>query len=305
MRIALVAEGGGQRGIFTAGVLDAWLEHDFDPFDLFIGTSSGSQNITSFLSREKGYARRVILDLSCNKRFCQLSRGLISGNLMDLDWYFESTISGNFALNFSAARKSLGQRELLITATNSRSKEGYYLTPSEDNNHWRQLLKASSAFPFLYREGVQLNGFSSSNSINKTASKHEFPQADYYVDGGISAPLPVREAYKRGAYKIVVIRTVNADVNTQFSWLVKMMASINDSVFCPQVINYLHQYMTAYQQELDFIATPPNDVEIIQIFAVDHLHSSLLYSTQEDLQHDYNAGINAGSAFWKSSQHLQ
>ena len=40
-KIALIAEGGGQRGIFTAGVLDAWLEREFDTFDLFIGTSAG------------------------------------------------------------------------------------------------------------------------------------------------------------------------------------------------------------------------------------------------------------------------
>ena len=37
-KVALIAEGGGQRGIFTAGVLDAWLEQNYDPFDLFIGT---------------------------------------------------------------------------------------------------------------------------------------------------------------------------------------------------------------------------------------------------------------------------
>ena len=66
---ALIAEGGGQRGIFTAGVLDAWLEAKFDPFDLFIGTSAGSQNLTSFLARQKGYAKRLIRGLSRHKRF--------------------------------------------------------------------------------------------------------------------------------------------------------------------------------------------------------------------------------------------
>jgi predicted patatin/cPLA2 family phospholipase len=305
MQIALVAEGGGQRGIFTAGVLDAWLERDFDPFDIFIGTSSGSQNITSFLSREKGYACRVILGLSCNKRFCQLSRGLKKGNIVDLDWYFESTTEGSYALDFTAARKSLGQRELLITATNSRNRESYYLTPSGNNNYWRQLLKASSAFPLLYRDGVKLSAFSSPSSISTTESRDKFPQADFYLDGGLSAPLPVRQAYERGARKIVVIRTVNADFNTQATWALKLMSWLNDSAYCPKSIDYLNQYMKAYQQELSFIANPPNDVEIIQIFAEDHLHSHLLNSTREDLQHDYNAGINAGAAFLQSHSSLQ
>jgi len=41
---ALVAQGGGQRGIFTAGVLDAFLLSNFDPFDEFYGTSAGALN---------------------------------------------------------------------------------------------------------------------------------------------------------------------------------------------------------------------------------------------------------------------
>jgi predicted patatin/cPLA2 family phospholipase len=94
-KIALIAEGGGQRGIFTAGVLDAWLENDFDPFDLFIGTSAGSQSITSFLSRQKGYAKRLIGGLSRRKNFYKLGRGLVGGNIVDLDWYFDKTIQGS------------------------------------------------------------------------------------------------------------------------------------------------------------------------------------------------------------------
>lgn len=299
-KIALVAEGGGQRGIFTAGVLDAWLENDFDPFDIFIGTSSGSQNITSFLSGQKGYASRVILGLSCNKRFCQLSRGVRGGNVVDLDWYFESTIEGSFALDFKAARKSLGQRELLIAATNSRNRQSYYLQPNADNNHWRQLLKASSAFPFLYRHGVKLKPFSPVNSMNATEPCDELPQTDFYLDGGLSAPLPVRHAYECGARKIVVIRTVSANSNTQSSWALKLMSWIYDSGYCPQYIDYLNQHMKAYQQELNFIASPPNDAEIVQIFAPDNLHSRLIKSTREDLQHDHNTGIEAGKAFFES-----
>ena len=103
----------------------------------------------------------------------------------------------------------------------------------------------------------------------------------------------------------MLIRTVNADVNTQSTWILKLMSWLNESAYCPISIDYLNQYMAAYQQELNFIAKPPNDVEIIQIFAEDHLHSSLLKSTREDLQHDYNAGINAGTDFLQSHSLLE
>ncbi|MCG2877354.1 patatin-like phospholipase family protein, partial [Obesumbacterium proteus] len=48
-KIALVCEGGGQRGIFTAGVLDEFLRARFNPFDLYLGTSAGAQNLSAFV----------------------------------------------------------------------------------------------------------------------------------------------------------------------------------------------------------------------------------------------------------------
>ncbi|MFT6343896.1 MAG: putative patatin/cPLA2 family phospholipase [Paraglaciecola sp.] len=297
IKIALIAEGGGQRGIFTAGVLDAWLENDFDPFDLFIGTSAGSQNITSFLSGQKGYAERLISELSRRKRFYQLGRGLLGGNIVDLDWYFDKTIKGVFALDFIAATKSLGQRELLITATNSRNRHGYFLSPNGDSNNWRQLLKASSALPFLYKQGVKLAPRLSVSTVNQTEASDDYPQADFYLDGGLAAPLPVREAYRRGARKIVVIRTVNADTHTQSAWVRNLKSWVYESGYCPKIVGYLVQHEHAYQQELTFIDNPPEDVEIIQIFAKDNLQSKQLSSTYMDLQHDYRAGIAAGNTF--------
>jgi predicted patatin/cPLA2 family phospholipase len=302
VKIALIAEGGGQRGIFTAGVLDAWLENNFDPFELFIGTSSGSQNLTSFLAGQKGYAKGLIIGLSRRKRFYQLGRGLVGGNVVDLDWYFDKTIQGVFALDFVAARKSLGRRKLLITATNLRDRQGYFLSPKGDNNHWRQLLKASSALPFLYKQGVKLATQRTESSANQVEVSSDYPEADFFLDGGLAAPLPVREAYRRGARKIVVIRTVNADIDTQSAWVRNLKSWIYESEDCPKIIDYLVQHEHAYQQELSFIAAPPDDVEIIQIFATGNLQSKLLGSTNMDLQHDYRAGIAAGNAFLQTQK---
>ena len=206
--VALIAEGGGQRGIFTAGVLDAWLDSGFDPFDLFIGTSAGSQNLSSFLARQKGYAKRLIRGLSRHKRFYRLGRGLVGGNVVDLDWYFEQTRQGMFKLDLNAATASLGDRQLLITTTNASDRKGYFLSPSS-KSQWRELLKASSALPFLYKQGVKLTPWLNDNACNSdkacsngaanhggshhSAALSESIDSDFYLDGGLAAPLPVRE----------------------------------------------------------------------------------------------------------------
>ncbi len=45
---ALVVEGGAMRGIFAAGVLDAFLEHQHQPYDFAIGVSAGASNLLGY-----------------------------------------------------------------------------------------------------------------------------------------------------------------------------------------------------------------------------------------------------------------
>ena len=299
-KVALIAEGGGQRGIFTAGVLDAWLEQNYDPFDLFIGTSAGSQNLTSYLARQKGYAKRLIRGLSRNKRFFQLGRGLMGKHIVDLDWYFEKTTEVNRALDFKTAKTSLGERELLITATNARDRKAYYLSPTGEGKQWRDLLKASSALPFLYKQGVKLTPWLGTKAANEAHLAAEQSSEDFYLDGGLAAPLPVREAYNRGARKIVVIRTVDEHFQAQTAWVQKLRTFACASGYCPKTLDYLIQHEQAYLDELSFIANPPSDVEIIQIFADEKLHSKLLGSSNDDLRFDHKLGVKAGRAYLKS-----
>tara|TARA_B100000446_G_scaffold187863_1_gene218806 strand:- start:2648 stop:3643 length:996 start_codon:yes stop_codon:yes gene_type:complete len=299
-KVALIAEGGGQRGIFTAGVLDAWLEQEYDPFDLFIGTSAGSQNLTSYLARQKGYAKRLIRGLSRHKRFFQLGRGLMGKHIVDLDWYFDKTTEVNRALDFKTAKASLGDRELLITATNARDRKPYFLSPTGEGQQWRELLKASSALPFLYKQGVKLTPWLNALAANELGKTEIQSESDFYLDGGLAAPLPVREAYSRGARKIVVIRTVDEAFQAQSAWVSKLKSFVEVSGYCPKTIDYLLQHEQAYEDELAFIANPPKDVEIIQIFANQKLYSKLLGSSNDDLRFDYKLGLAAGNNYLKN-----
>ena len=59
----LVLEGGGMRGIYTAGALEYFLEQGVD-FPYVIGVSAGACNAASYLSRQKGRNRKVNVDQS-------------------------------------------------------------------------------------------------------------------------------------------------------------------------------------------------------------------------------------------------
>lgn len=186
-RIALVAQGGGQRGIFTAGVLDSFLAADFDPFELYIGTSAGALNLSSFIARREGFAHNFITRFTTQKRFFNLFKYVRSRESMDLDWAFQASgVSDPEILGLKKAQFVLKNRHAYACATNAKTLEPHFFRLFEDN--WVQVLKASCAIPLLYPSTVKMGN-------------------QNFVDGAVSAPIPVREAFNRGADIIVVLRT--------------------------------------------------------------------------------------------------
>src|SRR5688500_20259141 len=91
-RAAIVVEGGAMRGVFAAGVLDAFAARRFAPFDLAIGTSAGAAALASHLAGQPGRNRRCLTGLMRRAEFLHPWRGpwraLRRGDWMDLDWLF-------------------------------------------------------------------------------------------------------------------------------------------------------------------------------------------------------------------------
>ena len=88
-RQALIVEGGGMRGAFTAGVLDAFLEQQFNPFDLYVGVSSGSTNLANYLAGQKGRTLNFYIDHSLRPEVISYKRFLKGGDLLDLEWMWQ------------------------------------------------------------------------------------------------------------------------------------------------------------------------------------------------------------------------
>ncbi len=157
-KLALVCEGGGQRGIFTAGVLDEFMRANFNPFDTFLGTSAGAQNLSAYLCNQPGYARRVITRYTTSREFFNPVRFVRGGNLIDLDWLTEATASKMPLAMDNAARLFDGGKAFYMCACRSDDYSPGYFSPT--NATWLDILRASSAIPGFYRTGVMLDGIS-------------------------------------------------------------------------------------------------------------------------------------------------
>ena len=280
-KIALVCEGGGQRGIFTAGVLDEFQRARFNPFQLMLGTSAGAQNLSAFVCGQPGYARRVISRYTTAPQFFNPLRFVRGGHLIDLDWLVDVT-GQQMPLALEAAESYLGNdREFLMCACRSDDYSPTYFSPTREN--WLSVLKASSAIPGFYRMGVELDGIS-------------------YQDGGISDAIPVEEAYRRGADTIIVVRTVPSQMFYAPQWMKRMEQWLSESSL-QQLVHMMQHHEKSYRRIQQFIENPPGNLRIFEIYPPKPLASRALGSRLSALNRDYHLGRRCGRYFLATVAH--
>lgn len=185
-KTALVAQGGGQRGIFTAGVLDAFLLSNFDPFDEFYGTSAGALNICAFLSRQAELGKSFILDLTTDPEFFHLFSFMRRKQYLNLKWALDKICDYPYKLDIDMGRRVVGHRRAFAATTDVNTLKDHYLPMLQED--WYQVLMATSAIPTLF-EGTVAH------------------QGNEFIDGGVSASIPVQEAWRQECRSIIVIRT--------------------------------------------------------------------------------------------------
>ncbi|WP_295890417.1 patatin family protein [uncultured Vibrio sp.] len=191
-KAALVVQGGGQKGAFSAGVLDQFKQQHFNPFSYYLGTSAGALNIAAFIAGQTGLALDFILNYTTNQRFFDFNKFVQKDQHMDLDWAFQFIERGEFPLDIEKGKAFLetpylGQnREALACITHVEELKDYYYPIFSDK--WFDVLKATSAIPVLYFDDIEFDGAT-------------------WVDGGVTSTIPVEEAYRRGATELVVITT--------------------------------------------------------------------------------------------------
>ncbi|AGN87085.1 MULTISPECIES: patatin-like phospholipase family protein [Enterobacteriaceae] len=274
-RLALVCEGGGQRGIFTAGVLDEFMRAEFNPFDLYFGSSAGAQNLSAYVCNQPGYARKVIMRYTTSREFFNPVRFVRGGNLIDLDWLVESTSSQMpLAMDYAARIFDAG-KEFYMCACRQDDYSAAYFSPTHQT--WLDLIRASSAIPGFYRPGVMLDG------IN-------------YLDGGVSDAIPVQEAAKRGANTIVVIRTVPSQMYYTPQWFKRMERWLGESSL-QSLINLVQHHEKSYLAIQRFIEAPPGKLRIFEIYPPKLLKSMALGSRLPALREDYKIGRLCGRYF--------
>ena len=85
--VGLALEGGGYRGMYTAGVLDVWMEHGLT-CDHMVGVSAGAAFGYNFKSRQIGRAIRYNKAYCADKRYASVTSWLRTGDMYNADFAY-------------------------------------------------------------------------------------------------------------------------------------------------------------------------------------------------------------------------
>lgn len=258
------------RGVFSAGVLDAFLTAKFDPFDLYIGVSAGACNLSSHVAGQYQRNLRMYTGPMRTRNFMSLGRFLRGGHFMNLDWLWDYCARED-PLDVAACARNTRDKEFLAACTSVETGRPVYLRPSEEN--WNAVIKASSAMPVLFKTPLYID-------------------SQHLVDGGVSDAIPVEEAYRRGATRIVVMRS-------QMAGYVKKggMETWFTALFCrkyPRLQETQRSKADVYMRSVEFICNPPASVRVDQIAPEPALKSGRTTKHLELLQADYELGRSQG-----------
>ncbi|MDB4868838.1 MAG: patatin family protein [Cohnella sp.] len=184
--IGLVLEGGGMRGIYTAGVLEYFAEQELY-FSYQIGVSAGACMAASYLSRQRGRNKTVNIDFAGDSRYLSWRNFLVKRELFGMDFIFGEIPTSLVPFDFQTFHEAT--EEFVVGTTNIATGKPLYFSKSEEDLDLLTVLRASSSLPF-FAPIVEYAGLK-------------------LMDGGISDPIPIRKAEEDGYRRTVLILTRN------------------------------------------------------------------------------------------------
>ena len=145
-KAGLVLEGGANRGIFTAGVLDFLMEKEFY-FPYVVGPSAGACNATGYVSHQKGRMRKCTIVTEKENSYVSLKNTLKTHTLLDMDMVFRKYPEEIFPFDFDAYFQSDIQCEMVVT--NCITGRAEYLSEHSDPRRLMEICRASSSMPLV------------------------------------------------------------------------------------------------------------------------------------------------------------
>lgn len=267
MKIGLVLEGGGMRGIYTAGVMDAFLDKNFQVNGI-VGVSAGALFGANLPSRQRDRSLRYNLKYLNDKRFLSWHSFLTTGNLVNKEFMFDTIPRTLDPFDNETFKQSPTDFHVAVTNVATGQAEYHRI---DDAFAQMEMLRATSALPYV-SQMVEIAG-------------------QRYLDGGIADSIPLAYAQSLGYDKIIVVLTRplayrKSSSGALGSWFIERF--YRDY---PQLVQALKQRSHHYNQCMEQVAEQQQQGKIFVIRPSHDLAVKRIEKDPAKIQAMYDLGV--------------
>ena len=251
-KLGLVMEGGAMRGLFTAGVLDVFLDEGIT-VDGAIGVSAGATFGCNFLTKQKGRALRYCLRYVNDPRFCSVPSLLLTGDMFGAEFCYHTIPEQLDPIDNDAFHQ--GGVPFYIACTDVRTGRAVY-------HQCRDLL-----------DREELEWVRACASMPLASRIVHAGQYDM-LDGGISDSIPLKYFEYKGYQRSIVILTQPADYRKEPNSMMPLVRTVYRNY--PNLIRAMERRHVIYNKQLDhvreagengsaFVIRPPQKLPVSHI----------------------------------------
>lgn len=266
MKIGLVLEGGGMRGMYTAGVLDCFLDNGIK-VDGIMGVSAGALFGVNLASKQRGRALNYNTKYIKHPMYMSYKSLIKTGNMINKEFAYYVLPQKLDVFNQKEFENS--HIDYYVTVTNVDTCQAEYI---KINNVFEEMeyLRASSSLPFI-SEIVTIDGKN-------------------YLDGGIADSIPFEKFIELGYDKIILVLTRPISYRKQYrnSRLLRKFIAMKygklANTIIDRPINYNQKIENIIKLEAEgklFVIRPSEDIKI-----------SRLEKNVEKIKATYELGLN-------------
>ena len=267
----LVLEGGGMRGVFTSGVLDAFMKHDLY-FNYVVAVSAGACNGMSYMSRQPRRARVSNIDYLARYDYIGVRHLVTQGCIFDRKLLYDKFPNEYIPFDFDTFFNNPGTFEMV--ATNCLTGRAVYLQERHDRQRALDAVRASSSLPYVskivYVDGIPM------------------------LDGGIVDSIPVMHAMETGHSKNVVVLTRNKGYRST-GHDHKIPRFIYKKY--PRLRVVLSHRLEAYNKQLELVDRLEESGQILCIRPERPMEVTRMEKDTEKLERLYEEGFALGDRF--------
>lgn len=226
--VGLVLEGGAMRCMYTAGILDYFLDNNIDLLHCY-GVSAGAVSATNYLSKQRGRTFRTTIDYINDKRYCSIRNLITTGNLFSTDFLYNQIPNQLDPFDYDTFKNNNVRMTAVVSDVVSGKPFYKEFTDLREDMEW---LRASCSLPFL-AQIVELTG-------------------QRYLDGGLCDSIPLERAMNDGYHKNIVILTRPDGYQKKKGKLSSLLGSLFYYKY-PQLLKESKNRHSMYNQQLKLI----------------------------------------------------